>query len=212
MFGIDEAGRGPAIGSLFIALVSGPYSSLPDGMADSKQLQTSEIHAIADRILANSELSAHVIEVTASEIDDSPISLTDLTIDAMKTLIAHTDIDGTGYIDAPHTDPSAVSKQLDGAVSSSHIQLICEHRADETYPHTQAASIIAKSWRERHIERLHKRHGDFGSGYPGDDMTIKYIEDTVQNQDELPPIIRTSWQTVQTALSQAQQTDFSDYN
>ena len=61
------------------------------------------------------------------------------------------------------------------------ITIISEHRADETYPIVSAALIIAKSRRDELINSLKNEiRVDFGSGYPSDSKTKKYIADCVK--------------------------------
>jgi ribonuclease HII len=83
---------------------------------------------------------------------------------------------------------------------------VAEHGADDEYPIVSAASIIAKSARETHIESLHEKYGrDFKSGYPHDKPTIKFLEDYVEEKGELPEEARRSWSTAERILKEASQ-------
>ncbi|RLI17232.1 ribonuclease HII, partial [Candidatus Bathyarchaeota archaeon] len=47
------------------------------------------------------------------------------------------------------------------------------------------------------IKELHRLYGDFGSGYPHDPRTVRFLEDWFRrNPGEVPPFIRGSWSTV----------------
>ena len=81
-------------------------------------------------------------------------------------------------------------------IASKGARIVSEHRADAKFPIVSAASIIAKVERDLTIERFHKKHGDFGSGYPNDPKTIKFVRDLVRNGEKLPSIIRKSWESV----------------
>ncbi|HDD69207.1 MAG TPA: ribonuclease HII, partial [Candidatus Korarchaeota archaeon] len=55
-------------------------------------------------------------------------------------------------------------------------------------------SIVAKVVRDREIRRLREIYGDFGSGYPSDEKTRRFLAKLVVNE-EVPPIVRRSWRT-----------------
>ena len=74
--------------------------------------------------------------------------------------------------------------------------IIAEHFADRKYIVVSAASIVAKTYRERHISELKKMYGDFGSGYPSAPQTISWIKNFYSREGHLPPIVRKSWKTV----------------
>jgi ribonuclease HII len=71
-----------------------------------------------------------------------------------------------------------------------------EHHADRNHPVVSAASIVAKVRRDAYIQRLHKIHGGFGSGYPHDEVTIAFLKRFIENSEMLPSITRLSWATV----------------
>jgi ribonuclease HII len=77
------------------------------------------------------------------------------------------------------------------------LRLVVENRADSRYLTCMAASIVAKVTRDREIRKLHQLFGDFGSGYPSDPKTRKFLtgigQDAVQ---KLSPHIRFKWQTL----------------
>ena len=50
------------------------------------------------------------------------------------------------------------------------------------------------------IKELAKKFGDFGSGYPSDPKTKKFLEDYVQTNKKLPPFSRIFWSTCTKAL------------
>ena len=78
-------------------------------------------------------------------------------------------------------------------------KIISEHGADDRYIEVGAASIIAKVERDRDIEKIKEEYGiEFGSGYPSDERTRKYIRNLTW-EDELPDFIRKSWGTVNKA-------------
>jgi ribonuclease HII len=74
-------------------------------------------------------------------------------------------------------------------------EVICRHRADKLFPEVSAASIIAKVARDSEIEKLHEKYGNFGSGYPSDPRTVKFLEDAIRNGTNIGEIVRKKWKT-----------------
>jgi len=75
---------------------------------------------------------------------------------------------------------------------------VVENLADERYPVVSAASILAKCRRDELIAQLRATYGDFGSGYPSDEVTMAFVTRLITAGEELPPrLIRRSWQTIQ---------------
>ena len=80
-------------------------------------------------------------------------------------------------------------------------KIICRHKADEIYPAVSAASIVAKVIRDREIEKLHEKYGDFGSGYPSDPRTINFVKNSIQNKIDIDKIVRHQWKTYKSMLN-----------
>jgi len=98
------------------------------------------------------------------------------------------------YVDAPDIFEDRFKKQI---LENSRLKpsVIAEHHADRTYPAVSAASIIAKVEREHAIVQLKKKLGNFGSGYPSDPATIRFLQEYAKTE-MLPNIVRRSWKTV----------------
>lgn len=212
MFGADEAGRGPVLGSLFIGLVDAPLDVLPEGLADSKDLSADAVTTIAESILNNSEIAVTTVEVTPPEIDAGESNVTQLTAEAMAEAIETTAESQKGVADACHPDAGVfadlVTQHLDDARS---IVLEAEHEADTTVKQVMAASIVAKYEREQHVSALQEEYGDIGSGYPSDPKTRAFLETYVDEHGELPECARSSWGTAKEIVAASQQQTFSDY-
>jgi len=71
------------------------------------------------------------------------------------------------------------------------------HKADAKIPVVAAASIIAKETREMEIEKIKDEIGDFGSGYPSDKRTIKFLESFYADNGKWPKGTRKSWKTLE---------------
>jgi ribonuclease HII len=75
------------------------------------------------------------------------------------------------------------------------VEIISTHHAEDKFPAVAAASIIAKTTRDRIVRELHGEFGDFGSGYPSDPKTRAYLREILSSSN-LPRIVRRSWKTI----------------
>jgi len=76
------------------------------------------------------------------------------------------------------------------------VDIIAENYADRNHVLVSAASIIAKVERDKIIEEYQKVYGDFGSGYPSDRKTIDFLLTYLDEDKELPGIVRKTWKTL----------------
>ncbi len=162
--GCDEAGRGCLAGPVFAAAVILPFSnaSLPimgEGLSalnDSKQLSEKQRYQLRD-VIEREAVAWAVGVVTNEEIDK--INILRASILAMHRAVAqlkvrpqHLLIDGnrfSPYEDIPHTTVV---------------------KGDATYMNIAAASILAKTYRDDFMLKIHKEypqyHWDKNKGYP----------------------------------------------
>ncbi len=89
--------------------------------------------------------------------------------------------------------------------------IISEHKADHSYPIVGAASIVAKVIRDREVEKLRERYGNFGSGYPADPLTREYLEQYIRKHRSPPPFARRSWKTITEYLETLRQRKLTDF-
>ncbi|MDH4212505.1 MAG: ribonuclease HII [Candidatus Thorarchaeota archaeon] len=210
--GVDEAGRGPLIGPMIICGVLVTPSTLEElehiGIRDSKLLTPqrreklgTKIESIADRIVTRS--------IAASEIDKLRKRMTMNEIEVMEFVEVVTSLNPQKiYLDAADVKASRFGERIGelSGLTSKGANIISEHKADSKYPIVSAASIIAKVQRDQAINRLHRRFGDFGSGYPSDPKTIEFVKRLIESKQKLPSIIRHSWDTVRKIRNEAEQT------
>jgi ribonuclease HII len=198
--GIDEAGRGALVGPLVIAGVSLDEPSLSElklaGVKDSKKLSPARRERLAELIRERAK-STVVVEVSPHEIDMREKRLMNLnTLELLKMAqIAKKLSCPTIYVDAVDTNERRFGAALSNRVPS--VSFVSEHAADENYTVTGAASIIAKTVRDRRIRDLESSYGTMGSGYPSDARTISFVRDYLLRNDDFPPFLRRSWKTVQ---------------
>ncbi len=89
------------------------------------------------------------------------------------------------------------------------IEVICEHKADVNHVVVSAASIIAKEYREKDVEKIKKEIGiDFGSGYLSDPLTKKFLEEHFEHYGHH---IRKSWVTYKDLVKKKHQKTLGDF-
>jgi ribonuclease HII len=80
-------------------------------------------------------------------------------------------------------------------------KIVCEPKADQKYLVVSAASILAKVRRDRYIEELREKYGDFNSGYCSDVKTISWLKNWIMEHDDFPFFVRKSWKTIKKLLN-----------
>ncbi len=212
VIGVDEAGRGPVLGSLFVGAVSVERRALlPDGVADSKTLEPTRRAALADELESHEGIQTTVIELTADDIDHHDGSLTEQVARCFAAAIdALADEEASASLDTGEAD----TERFTGRVSrylSTPVDLEASVRADEHDSLVSAASIVAKEAREAHVAELAAEYGHIGSGYPSDPTTRTFLAEYVDAHGILPPCARTSWATSRDALAAVEQADLGAF-
>ncbi len=215
VIGVDEAGRGPVIGSMFVAGVAVQSPSvLPAGVRDSKGIPAAERSDLAGAIESKATIRTIVIEVPAERIDEASGRLNQLTAEAaanaIEPLLPSDPADLRIIVDACDTDAQRYSSRVQQGLPTG-FEIEAEHRADEQYRSVAAASIIAKEARERHIGELCETVGNCGSGYPSDPTTRAFLANYLDEHGVFPPCARKTWKTcadLRAAADQGRLTNF----
>ena len=185
------------IGSMIIAGVmihDGKEETL-GAVKDSKLLKHKDRIILNKIIQKNSEFK--IIEVSPQEIDEAvdpnnkETNLNWLEAKHQAEIINHFNPDIV-VIDCPHPVPKKYEDYIKKLVNKKDIKYIVEHKADVNYPVCSAASIIAKVRREEEMDKIKKKYGDTGPGYPANATTQKFIKENYQKH---PEIFRKSWST-----------------
>ncbi len=199
ILGIDEAGRGCAIGPMVICgvMLDGPQLPvlLADGVKDSKALSPARREQLSRRIMEVAK-GVFIEEISPSEIEERNLNL--LEIWRMARIISRAN-PASIYLDAPVGTQKGIRKFCDyikWCLRGSCPKMIAENRADEKYVVVGAASIVAKVRRDAIIEQLKGQFGDFGSGYPSDEKTTKFLRDCYEKDGCFPDCVRRRWKTV----------------
>lgn len=211
--GVDEAGKGPVLGSLFAAAVAGPEGALPAGVDDSKTVPADERQRLARELRGGTALTVAVAEIPVECIDDPETDMNELTVVAHAEAIERLDCDqddATVHCDAGDTDAERFARRVAARLDSPR-RVHASHSADESDPLVGAASIIAKVAREDHVETLADQYGPVGSGYPSDPTTRTFLAEYVGEHGDLPPCARRSWKTSSDVLAAAQQSALAEF-
>ena len=154
--GCDEAGRGCLAGSVYAAAVILPEGYQNKLLNDSKQLTAAKRRKLREQI-EHDALAWAVGVVTAAEIDEINILNASIlamhrALDRLKLRPEYVIVDGNRfkpYKDVPHTTIV---------------------KGDGKYLSIAAASILAKTYRDDYMERLHEQYPHYGwdrnAGYP----------------------------------------------
>jgi ribonuclease HII len=138
--GIDEAGRGCYAGPVFAAAVILPIDFFHPLLNDSKQLKEKDRYEL--RPIIEKEAIAWAVGDACQETIDR-INILQATYVAMHKAV-----------DALQTKPGFLL--VDGNRFKSHtIQHQCFIKGDGTYSSIAAASILAKTYRDDYMQRLH---------------------------------------------------------
>ncbi len=214
--GIDEAGRGPCLGPMVMAIAAIEKRDedrlYEIGVKDSKMLKPeTRQKQFAELKGTLSEFCFTAIE--AHEIDSLRDRKSLNEIEAMRIGMLLNGLrkkPEVVYVDSPDIVQGNFAKRIRKYISFETV-LKTEHKADINYPIVSAASIIAKVERDRCIEEIAKKHGNIGSGYSHDPLTIKFLKDFISKNKCLPAFARKSWLTSQEMLDTELQKSLGDF-
>lgn len=204
--GIDEAGKGPVLGSMFIGCsiinLAGGLKDLNDfqdkltdiGVTDSKKLTPKKRNEIYHKLKELMDIK--YAQLTPALIDSNYINggkISDLEISAIVELLEVEKPDLV-IIDALTSRPDTFGENLQKKLSFE-CKIISENKADLKYSVVGAASIIAKELREQELEQIRINIKlDCGSGYPADPKTKNFLKEHFDSK-EFDFIFRKSWAT-----------------
>lgn len=157
--GVDEAGRGPLVGSVVAgAVVLDPENPI-EGLKDSKKLSAARREYLYEQIMVKAKAWG-VGEASPAEIDD--INILQATMLAMRRAIE----------DLASRLGAWPDKALIDGNRCPELPIAAEAiiKGDTKEPAISAASILAKVTRDRQMQLLHARHPQYGfaqhMGYP----------------------------------------------
>ena len=157
--GVDEAGRGPLVGSVVAGAVVLDPSNPIAGLKDSKKLTPARREFLYEQIMEKAKAWG-VGQASPAEIDD--INILQATMLAMRRAVEDLAIRLGAWPDKALIDGNRCPEL---AIPSEAII-----KGDTKEPAISAASIIAKVTRDRQMQALDKIHPQYGfaqhMGYP----------------------------------------------
>ncbi|MHA1520870.1 MAG: ribonuclease HII [Promethearchaeota archaeon] len=208
--GLDEAGRGPVIGPLVIGCVMLKESELKIldeiGVDDSKKISPKKRAILVEKIKKISLAYKYLI-VTPQEINDlhyiKHITLNQMEEQKFAELINQmTPSPNIIYLDAADTVEDRFGKTIKSLLTFNPDKVISKHRGDAIFKIVGASSILAKTVRDKEIERYKLEYGDLGSGYPSDPKTKRFLKEYYSKHQKFPPIVRTWWKTAENIVKE----------
>ncbi|KAJ2829297.1 hypothetical protein GGI24_002173 [Coemansia furcata] len=219
VLGVDEAGRGPVLGPMVYATCFCPesyYAELSSlGFADSKQLTEEQRDRLFTTLQAHPQAGWSIRCISPQDISQcmlrrSKYNLNSLAHDATIQLIRDTLARGISlrrvFIDTvgpPLTYQKRLMELFPG------VEITVAKKADSLYPIVSAASVCAKVTRDAHLSNWVFAEGPmdlstkYGSGYPSDPNTVRWLKESVDHVFGFPGIIRFSWSTCAKLLDDA---------
>ncbi|OAL81777.1 ribonuclease HII [Acinetobacter sp. SFA] len=154
--GVDEAGRGPLVGSVVAAAVILDPNNPVEGLNDSKKLTEKKREKLFIEIREKA-LAWAIAEASAAEIDEYNILQASLlamrrAVEALPVQPEHVLVDGNKI-------PQGLAMSCDAVVGG-----------DALHAEISAASILAKVTRDHQMIEMDQKHPQFGfakhKGYP----------------------------------------------
>ena len=199
--GIDEAGRGPCLGPLVMAITviekEDEEKLIELGVKDSKitPIKVREDQYEKIKKIVSEEATSHI---EAEELDElmKRKSLNEIeAMHAAKLLNGLEPKPDVVYVDSPDVVMEEFANRIRKYIAFK-TKIISEHKADANYPIVSAASILAKVERDAAIKKLSVEFGEIGSGYSHDAVTIKFLKKYFLKHNTFPVFARKSWQTI----------------
>ena len=154
--GVDEAGRGPLVGSVVAAAVILDPENPIEGLNDSKKLSEKKREKLFAEIQEKA-LAWAVAEASVAEIDE--LNILQASLLAMRRAVEKLGVQPEHVLVDGNKIPQGLSVSCDAVVGG-----------DAIHPEISAASILAKVSRDREMAELDRQHPQFGfakhKGYP----------------------------------------------
>ena len=151
VIGVDEAGRGPLVGSVVAAAVAFPPGFRIDGLTDSKKLSEKKREALYNQI--TSECYWSFAQSNSNQIDQ--INILEATMLAMKKAVEQLML-------LIEDNSQTISVLVDGNRCPDIQNSRAIIKGDLTEPVISAASIIAKVTRDRQMIALDQEYPEYG--------------------------------------------------
>ncbi|GAA6039314.1 hypothetical protein JCM8097_003259 [Rhodosporidiobolus ruineniae] len=223
MLGVDEAGRGPALGPQVYGIAFCELSYADElkelGFADSKTLTDPLREELFKVILEHKKDVKYAVtvmspnDISMGMLRRTPYNLNAQSHDATINLIR--EVLEKGYqVKEAYVDTVGPAADYQAKLSSLFptVNFTVTSKADALFPVVSAASIVAKVTRDRILEEWvfaepgvgEGEEGEevrvFGSGYPSDPKTVAWLQSNFDPIFGFPNVARFSWAPVRNAL------------
>lgn len=222
--GVDEAGRGPVLGPMVMAIVACDEEDTlrKKGFKDSKLLSPEKREKLAKLLREDEKIKHETIALSPAEIDaavqgngDNLNKLEARTTALLIYRLAKRTKVETVILDSPTRTVASYERMVREALDkidkekiTKKILLRAEIKADFNHPVVGAASILAKTERDAAIALIEKKHGKIGSGYPADPDTQAFL---IEHYKEPYDFFRKSWESYQRLVQAKDQKSLSDF-
>jgi ribonuclease HII len=187
------------------------------GVRDSKRLTALRREVLAE-IIKKKALAFHIKIISPSEIDGRTNAGINLNrIEALKSGEIINKINRgldkiRVVVDCPSPNISRWRNILKTYIKNpKNLEIICEHKADANHIAVSAASILAKSTREKEVKKIKRRLGvEFGSGYSSDPITKQFLEQYAKKHKK-NGIFRQTWSTWKNNNAKKEQKKLKDF-
>ncbi len=154
--GCDEAGRGCLAGPVFAAAVILPKNLKAPELDDSKKLSLKKRKEMR-KFIEEKAIAFKVVEISPEKIDE--INILNASILGMQEAILNL-----------NTRPEYILVDGNRFKETENIPYECVIKGDGKYKSIAAASILAKTYRDEYMEKIHLEHPEFdwkkNKGYP----------------------------------------------
>lgn len=192
------------------------------GCADSKSLTEDQRDSIFDGICSNHDNMGWAVEVISPNViansmyRRSKVSLNEVSMNSAIGLIKGAIEAGVNVAEV-YVDTVGKPEKYQAKLKEifPDLKIVVAKKADSTYPIVSAASICAKVSRDHALRAWQFREGEnetaYGSGYPNDPATKKWLTANVDQVFGFPQLVRFSWSTAEKILeSNAVQVDWEE--
>ncbi|XP_014276147.1 ribonuclease H2 subunit A [Halyomorpha halys] len=217
ILGIDEAGRGPVLGPMVYGVCYCPKSKEDDlketGCADSKTLTEEKRENIFEKICKHSEYIGWEVEVISPAVISTSmyrrqkISLNEISHNSAIGLLKRA-LDAGVLVTEVFVDTVGPAEKYEAKLKNifPELSITVAKKADSTYPIVGGASICAKVARDRALKTWTfseiETSENWGSGYPTDPVTKKFLMSSMDPIFGFPKLVRFSWSTAEKILEE----------